>query len=327
MSPRDRSPILRPHLVRLVVEGELPDVPIHLDELGAGPNAARAKPFGQLRHGGVWWWRASAAFPEHEHELGRSVLRFFCVAKPTGLVAYCGAITHIDGHPVLERDLSAFDQSPDTFQLDYAQSTNRPARRLPLLFAHDLRLRLDDQPRSKGRVTPPYDEVGNEGLEIVLPIREKAEAKISELRFSSKMTGGAWLSTFSPHPIEVDGETWPTVEHYYQGMRTLDLIARRAIAGARSPLEARRLGREALPRANWEEIRVEVMRRALRAKLAQHQELARMLVKTKDMRLVYESPDPFWGSGEGSPGTPGLNRLGQLLMELRERRRSGGDAR
>ena len=59
------------------------------------------------------------------------------------------------------------------------------------------------------------------------------------------------------------------------------------------------------------------MREALRAKFEQHASLKSMLLNTDEAELIeHTSNDSYWGDA-GGDGT-GKNRLGQLLMELRE---------
>ena len=62
------------------------------------------------------------------------------------------------------------------------------------------------------------------------------------------------------------------------------------------------------------------MRDALRAKFAQNPELKSLLLSTGDSVLVeHTTNDCYWADGgDGS----GKNRLGQLLVELREQLRS-----
>ena len=59
---------------------------------------------------------------------------------------------------------------------------------------------------------------------------------------------------------------------------------------------------------------------ALRAKFTQHEELKATLLGTGDAILVeHTANDSYWGDGgDGS----GKNRLGQLLMKLREELRT-----
>lgn len=86
---------------------------------------------------------------------------------------------------------------------------------------------------------------------------------------------------------------------------------------AKSPMIAARLrrSRKKKLRRDWNSSRVEVMRRALRAKFDQHDDLRTLLLSTGEAKLVeHTENDAFWGDGgDGS----GQNMLGRLLMEVR----------
>jgi N-glycosidase YbiA len=143
-----------------------------------------------------------------------------------------------------------------------------------------------------------------------------------------------FLSHFHYATIHLDGENWPAVEHYFQAQRSDDPAYRRALRGAVSPGIAKRLGAPpeaprrvsqqswfrrngVRPRPDWEDIQVDVMRRADWAKFSQHPELARRLLETRPARIEEDAPfDLFWGTGvEGS----GLNWAGRILIEIRDR--------
>ncbi len=130
------------------------------------------------------------------------------------------------------------------------------------------------------------------------------------------------FSNFAPYPVEIDGLIWPTTEHYYQAQKFADPAYRERIRLDKRPMSAKRLGndRAAPIRSDWDDVRVEVMRTAVRAKLAQHPEVAATLLSTGEAELVEHSPkDPFWtDGGDGS----GLNTFGRLLMEMRAELRS-----
>jgi len=67
---------------------------------------------------------------------------------------------------------------------------------------------------------------------------------------------------------------------------------------------------------DWEEVKEDVMRRALRAKFTQHDDLRVLLLETGEAVIVENAPgDLYWGIGRDGTGK---NRLGALLMELRE---------
>lgn len=70
-----------------------------------------------------------------------------------------------------------------------------------------------------------------------------------------------------------------------------------------------------LIRTDWKEIRVEVMKEILIAKVEQHEYVHRKLLATGDRELVENSwRDSFWGWGENRDGQ---NMLGKLWMEIR----------
>jgi len=87
---------------------------------------------------------------------------------------------------------------------------------------------------------------------------------------------------------------------------------------AKSPMVAARMGRaRSRPlRRDWEQVKDGVMQDALRAKFSQHPGLKAKPLATADARLVeHTKNDSYWA--DGGDGT-GRNRLGELLMELRE---------
>ena len=142
-----------------------------------------------------------------------------------------------------------------------------------------------------------------------------------------------FLSHFHPSPILLDGERWPTVEHYYQFHKSLDPRYRQAIRDAATPGEAKQLSacpdpsRKAAakkswflsngqwPREDWMAVKRDLMRKADRAKYDQHPDLAARLLATGDAEIVEDSPyDDFWGAGRDGTGE---NWAGRILMEVR----------
>ncbi len=131
------------------------------------------------------------------------------------------------------------------------------------------------------------------------------------------------FSNFSRHGVELDGVWWPTVEHFFQAQKFEDEAYRDKIRRCLSPRDAKNLGRTRdLPlRPDWEQARDEVMRRAIRKKFETHQEIRALLLGTDEEVLIENAPgDFYWGCGaDGS----GQNRLGQILMDVRQELRSG----
>jgi N-glycosidase YbiA len=131
------------------------------------------------------------------------------------------------------------------------------------------------------------------------------------------------FSNFSPHPIVLDGKEWPTTEHYFQAQKFVTTAPDYAekIRLAPSPMKAAQWGRsrKAPLRSDWESVKDDVMRRAVYAKFKSHPEIRDVLLATGEEKIVeLTTTDMYWGVG--SDGT-GKNRLGIILMEVRERLR------
>ena len=125
------------------------------------------------------------------------------------------------------------------------------------------------------------------------------------------------FSNFAAFPIKLRGRAWPTSEHYFQAQKFAGNAHEETISQAKSPMIAARLGRSrAHPlRPDWEGVKDDIMREALRAKFTQHPRLRSLLLSTGDAMLVeHTRNDSYWA--DGGDGT-GKNRLGELLMELR----------
>ena len=131
----------------------------------------------------------------------------------------------------------------------------------------------------------------------------------------------AFLSNFYASPFTHDGIMYPTNEHFFQAMKTLDIDERKKIAAAETPGLAKRMGRNVQLRSDWEKIKVDIMMLGLHLKF-KDPELAAKLIATGDEELVEGNwwCDQFWGSCNCSKHirTPGRNVLGMLLMELRK---------
>jgi ribA/ribD-fused uncharacterized protein len=143
-----------------------------------------------------------------------------------------------------------------------------------------------------------------------------------------------FLSHFYPAPVEIDGEQWPTVEHFYQAQKSFDLAYRAAIRAAETPAAAKRLAARSdpkrpgarrswfaefdqQPRPDWHDVKLDIMRCADLAKFTQNSELRDRLLATGTAELIEDSPfDSYWGIGRDGTG---LNWAGRVLMEIRHR--------
>lgn len=126
------------------------------------------------------------------------------------------------------------------------------------------------------------------------------------------------FSNFSPHGFELDGAYWPTCEHYFQAQKFAGTPHAEQIRQVKLPKDAAKMGRDRKRplRPDWEQVKDDVMRRGVLRKFETHADIREVLLSTDTEEIVENSPiDYYWGSGaDGS----GQNRLGQILMEVRE---------
>ncbi len=142
----------------------------------------------------------------------------------------------------------------------------------------------------------------------------------------SNMAGG--------YPIRVNGVRILTSEALYQVCRFPHLPdVQKMIISQISPMTAKMRSKPYRKdsRADWDHVRVRIMRWCLRMKLANNwNTFSELLLRTGERPIVEESrKDDFWGAKVVDDGSTlvGMNVLGRLLMELREQvKQQGHDA-
>jgi ribA/ribD-fused uncharacterized protein len=133
----------------------------------------------------------------------------------------------------------------------------------------------------------------------------------------------AFLSNFYPSPIVIDGVAYPTVEHYYQAMKTENTEERRKIINALTPGIAKKLGRSVELRKDWEFLKVFLMYRGIIRKFTSHKDICDKLIATGTALLVEGNywHDNFWGDCHCNSKiiclSAGKNFLGKILMDVR----------
>lgn len=127
------------------------------------------------------------------------------------------------------------------------------------------------------------------------------------------------FSNFSLHSIFLENKIWATVEHYYQAQKFSQDTIIEEIHLAQTPSLAKQKASQHYKEyqlEDWDLKKEEVMFKALKAKFTQHPNLKKLLLATGDKIIVERSDsDLYWGDGKNNEGK---NRLGCLLMELRE---------
>ena len=117
----------------------------------------------------------------------------------------------------------------------------------------------------------------------------------------------------------------PTSEHAYQMMKTTDLNDRAWIALQPTAYKAKTAGskkglagRKITLRPDWDAVKYGIMEQVIRAKFFQHAGLAKMLLNTKEHRLVELN---WWGDdiwGWCPKKASGTNFLGHILETIRD---------
>lgn len=127
-----------------------------------------------------------------------------------------------------------------------------------------------------------------------------------------------FLSNFYPAIVKYHDEYFPSVEHAYQAAKCVQRPQWEQIKKAKTPSQAKKIGRHVDLREDWESIKLEVMLECLRSKFIGP--LATKLLDTGDRELVEGNlwGDRYWGRCMDE----GQNHLGKLLMKVRRELRS-----
>ena len=135
-----------------------------------------------------------------------------------------------------------------------------------------------------------------------------------------------FLSNFYETPIVYDGLTYQNNEAAFQAAKTTSYEEREKFTYL-IPSEAKRLGRKVALRSDWEEVKDKIMYEICKAKFSQWANLKHLLLETGDTYLEEGTTgwhDNIWGNCncEKCKNIPGENRLGKILMKVREELRN-----
>lgn len=140
----------------------------------------------------------------------------------------------------------------------------------------------------------------------------------------------SWLSNFLNCRVEYTTASgiryvYKSVEHGYQAQKATNKWDHDWIAAAEGAAEARRRGRLVVRRPGFDSFKERLMLKLLWSKFHHNPRLRRLLLQTGNNELVHgnEHGDEFWGINRRTGN--GKNRLGVLLMLLRDKIRDGTD--
>ena len=127
-----------------------------------------------------------------------------------------------------------------------------------------------------------------------------------------------FLSNMSrvPDGIRHKGIAYPTVENFFQAMKTHNIDDRKSIS-LMSPVEAKKYGRKVKLRTDWFKVRDLVMMYGVKAKFTQ-EPFRSLLLETENSTLTEGN---YWGDsywGYDLKANHGENKLGVILMDFRD---------
>lgn len=138
----------------------------------------------------------------------------------------------------------------------------------------------------------------------------------------------AFLSNLHPANFVMRGIKFNCAEQAYQFYRAAcvnNLEASQSILKCADPKDIRLMGKKLDPSVKWDQIKDEKMKMIVLNKFTQNKELALKLIGTGNTRLIEATRCPYWGAGLtlgsrewGKGYFPGQNKLGELIMEVRE---------
>ena len=136
------------------------------------------------------------------------------------------------------------------------------------------------------------------------------------------------FSNFAASPMELacpftrSTRVYATVEHYFQACKATTLDAHAGIAEQPTPRDAKRAGRQVRLRADWEDVKVDVMLTALRAKFRIPKYRDRLLATGESLIVEESRHDLEWGARKADEGFIGKNLLGKALVAVRDELRA-----
>ncbi len=127
------------------------------------------------------------------------------------------------------------------------------------------------------------------------------------------------FSNFHLCPVTIDGLTYPSSEHAYMAMKTLDAFQRKKLAfEIEKPGDAKKYGQTVTLREGWANgLRDTEMDRVVYAKFSQNRDIQGVLLCSAP-KILHETNwwgDKYWGVCDGV----GEDKLGQSLMRARDR--------
>ncbi len=169
-------------------------------------------------------------------------------------------------------------------------------------------------------------------LKAKVPKEEPGEEPVFFFTGNPALNEFKEFSSLYEAPMQIDGMTFPTVEHYMQWSKAKlfgDNEAQTKIMKTPSPKSVKTYGKKIknFDEERWNEQKDAIMRVAIKSKLMQHPDILKKLRGTGTRPIGEADPrSKYWGIGTSSDTSkakdpsrwPGKNKVGLLLQELRK---------
>jgi hypothetical protein len=169
---------------------------------------------------------------------------------------------------------------------------------------------------------------------VTIKVKTSAEPLPEPVFFFSgnpALNDNKYLSNMHDAPMQINGITFPTVEHYFQWSKANlfgDKEMETKILKTTSPKSVKTYGKKVkdFKEDVWAEKKDDIMRTALKAKFVQHPDLRAKLLETGTRPIAEADPrDKYWAIGTSADTSkakdpakwPGKNVLGKMLETLR----------
>jgi ribA/ribD-fused uncharacterized protein len=127
-----------------------------------------------------------------------------------------------------------------------------------------------------------------------------------------------WLSNFAPVQIELNGKTYPSVEHAYMSAKSNDIIWKQFCTDSNNTAgQVKRQSRTIQLIHDWNDIKLQVMEECVKQKF-NTEPYKTKLIETNDEHIQEGNNwnDKFWGICLKT--NQGQNHLGKLIMSVRK---------
>lgn len=124
-----------------------------------------------------------------------------------------------------------------------------------------------------------------------------------------------FLSNFWMSDMVIRGESFASVEHFFQACKATSESDFQLIRKMPKPGQCKAVGKQIKIRPDWDRVKFDIMLTGVRAKFTQNEHLGNLLIDTDGhLEETNHWGDTIWGVCNGK----GTNWLGQILMQVRK---------